>query len=559
MESSMKLDKILLGMLIIGALFRLSGIFWGIPLFSQYTGNYHPDEPKVIMAALWFTDHVFTNQDLGWPTGLHYTLGVLSVPFKSLTRLALLESFSTPYYHRLIIHILGRLLSVALGVGAILITYRIGEIVFDRRRALLAGYLLCFSVFHVTNSSVATPDVPTSFLLSLFILLLIKTMKQESVKLALLSGCSLGLLVGTKYNGIFAVIPLLILVGDFVIRKYQRASLLRKTILFLSNNYLWLIGTISVVVFLASTPGIIFREQLFVQKIQSEGSRMALFKPPAYNLLESCKNVADALFKSMGIPLALAGVLGLLFPIKKRSVIEYSLIITAIAYLVFFRNSLVGRHVIILMPVFALMASNFLVYLSEYKVRWVRACGFCLLTLVCLYSFAYTTAAVFSRYPETRTAAARYVDQTVPKGTSIGIAYTSPGIGWMHHYWQYPKINFADYRYKDFLQNPDYIILSSYDFQQIKKTLESGILTDAYELPRGYPDYPKWYRCSPPTPEVFQFYKALWGDHAGSSAEGREPVKKSDYYLVKRFDPKPYARILEFPPPLIEIYARNKS
>jgi len=314
MGSSMKLDKILLGMLIIGALLRLSGLFWGIPLFSQYTGSYHPDERKVILAALWFTDHVFTNQDLGWPTALHYTIGVLSVPFKYLTRLALLENFSTPYYHRLIIHILGRLLSVVLGVGAILITYRIGEIVFDRRRALLAGFLLCFSVFHVTNSSVATPDVPTSFLLSLFIFLLIKTLKQESVKLALLSGCALGLLVGTKYNGIFAVIPLLILVGDFVIRKYQHASPLKKAFLYLSNNYLWIIGVISAVVFLASTPGIIFREQLFIQKVQSEGSRMALFIPPSYNLLESCKNVADALSRSMGIPLALAGMLGLLVP-----------------------------------------------------------------------------------------------------------------------------------------------------------------------------------------------------------------------------------------------------
>jgi hypothetical protein len=512
----MKWSKPLLMIIIIGALFRLSGVFWGLPYFSDYAGMYHPDELKALNSLL--------------------------LSLKGLTKISLWGTSSPPSsYNQLIIHVLGRLLSVVLGAGAILITYLLGERLFDKRRALLASFLLCFSMLHVTNSALAMPDVPASFLFVLFMLLLIKTLRQESITLALLSGCALGLLAGTKNNGIFAIIPLLILVGNFINIKHQNFSFLKKALFCLSNNYLWIIVTVAILFFFVASPGITrkfltsspragIKECLIASSIQSEGFRTVISKTLSFNL-DSFSHIAHRLSKSLGMPLALASMLGLFFPLKKRSAVEYSLIIMTIAYLLFFGSALLERYLIMLMPVFALLAGNALVYFSDCKLRLIRICGFCFLLFVCLYSFAYTTAAVYSQYPDTRTEAARYIDQTIPKGASIGIAYTSPRFGWEWGSWHYPKINFTDYRYRDFLQNPDYIILSSYDFKKIKDALQSGMLTSEYVLPERLHRY--WYRESPPTPEMFQFYEALW-EKVGKDAtwKGRSPT---DYYFWRHW------------------------
>ena len=55
--------KLLISILLLGAILRFQGIFWGIPVFDPLVHSYHPDEPKIIKGAYRFPRHIFTNPD----------------------------------------------------------------------------------------------------------------------------------------------------------------------------------------------------------------------------------------------------------------------------------------------------------------------------------------------------------------------------------------------------------------------------------------------------------------------------------------------------------------
>ena len=96
----------------------------------------------------------------------------------------------------------------------------------------------------------------------------------------------------------------------------------------------------------------------------------------------------------------------------------------------------------------------------------------------------------------------------------------------------------------DLLKNPDFLIMSSYDFDPIIKTLKSGKLSSNYKLDKAY--HKEWYRLSAPSPEVFRFYDYLFNK------------KNIDYDLVKKF----YINVnvpIEFPAPEILIFKRQKK
>jgi len=97
----------------------------------------------------------------------------------------------------------------------------------------------------------------------------------------------------------------------------------------------------------------------------------------------------------------------------------------------------------------------------------------------------------------------------------------------------------------DALQNPDYIILTSYDYKRMEEALISDKLHD-YKWDPKFSE--EWYRFHPPSEKVFRFYDEILNN------KGME----YEYRLIKKFEKNIFVPI-EFPPPQIRIYEKLKK
>lgn len=507
---------------------RFGGILWGWPGLP-YTQSYHPDEPKIIQGAYQFPDHILTNLDLRYPTAFHYLLGVLALPLRGLPYPA---DYDLTY-------LLGRLITVLAGTGSVLLTYLLAvEIDHDRDCAILAAFLLAFSMFHVTNSAWATTDVLSSFGLTLYLLFLLKMLRSGSVTQAALAGLALGFLVGTKYTGAIALVPTALLLVQRQVRRVPHRSIRTVIAGLLKDRQLWALFGLAGMTFLLTTPGIAVHPRAFLASIRFESGRLAkdalpLYHPRTYLILLESLSVA------VGWPLALASLGGMAFALARKNAILNSLVVMLVGFCLYFGSSVLPRYWILVLPVLAILSSAALLHLSRSSLAWMRTLGLSLIALVGLSALVYSFLAVISRYPDTRTQAARYLAQVAPPGATIGLGYDSPENA---SQWQYPFIDYSVYRKRSFLRHPDFIILSSYDFEPVRQILQQGLLDESGALPETVAR--QWYASAPPPPEVFALHRDLW---LGTSAE---------YCLIQKFTPRSIHLPVEFPPPVIEIYLR---
>ncbi len=239
---------------------RLSEIFWGIPPFDD--SYYHPDEPKLVWGAYRFPAEIVDRLDLRYPTGLHSLGGLLTWPAKKLVEAQGGDSYKAVYLG-------GRVISVLLGTASVLLVYLLARKRYGQVVGLAAASALAFSLLHVTNSSWLTTDVATSFFLALFLLLLEITLERRSIGWALAAGVALGMLVGTKYTGALAILPLVILIFDSH-RPAGGGSLWRSLLDTLSDPRLWAIGITAGLVYLASTPATVVHPKAFLLSLRQE-------------------------------------------------------------------------------------------------------------------------------------------------------------------------------------------------------------------------------------------------------------------------------------------------
>ena len=529
---AVKTHPYLLILLVIALAYRFSGIFWGLPPFSPKP--YHPDEPKIIEGALNFPQDIFQRVDLRYPTGLHYLLGLLTWPAKKLIEFLGEDPF--PF-----IYLSGRLLSITLGTATILLVYLLARKFYGKTLALVAAIALAFSMYHVTNSAWATTDVATSFFLVLYLYLLAVTLEKQSTKYAIFTGISLGMLVGVKYVGALAVIPLFVLI---IIHEWQQphTNLWQKLKKIATNKLLWTVGFVALGVFLITTPSILINPEAFVESVQFEQNRLAQSQRPLYEI-QVWQGVVSKMATTLGFPLAIFAIAGFFISLTSCRKFELAMTSLVIIFLLYFGNALVPRYFIMIMPILAIFAARALLFFFNHKQTWVRRIIILVCAGVLAYSFLYSTAAVLSRYPDTRTSSANYIQTMIPPGATFGIAYTSEEYDYAYHLWRYPYIDFTEIQYVDFLEGPDYVLVSSYDSVQIVDTLQSGSLSENFVISESQKN--QWYQNSPPSPAIFAFYQNLYFSD------------QPDYELLERFTPPRKLAPIEFYPPTIEIYQKR--
>lgn len=526
--------KVLSAILIAGFVLRVIPVLWGIP-FSPFVRSYHPDEPKVYASIVKFPGVYWSTEPfLAYGTSLQYTLGMLLLPVKAV----LVKLLGQHHLYKTVVILSARLASVLMGTGTVLLCYRLAEKLFDKRTAVLSALFLATSFYHTMNSAIITVDVAMSFLLTVNILVCFWAVEREGVRPYVVLGVTTGLLIGTKLPAaVFGVVPLFLEVGNATAtpgRAPARADLARLLRRFMAY------GATALAVFLVFHPHILLDPGKFIRFFQEQKVDWLV------RLETSFGGMIGIWWRSLGTALgggaAWLALSGMVFCGRDRLKHKAALIMFVIVYLAFWRWSMKPRYVIALAPILCMFAAHACASVAAYRwkpAKWIAGAAAGAVLAFSVYSVA---AGINLRLNDTRPPAARYLAETFPPGSTLGIAGVSEQYTWKTHPWEYPRIDFSRFRKTDFLDDPEIVVMSSYAFKRALRTLESGRLGPGYSTD-GI-DRRKWYKYSPPSPRIFEFYDRLLN-------------KKDDrYVLVKTF--KIDVKVpLEFPPPEIRIYRRT--
>jgi len=202
-----KLSLILLCILcLVGGVFRYASSFWGYPNLL------HPDEYAIVDSVYEMrTRHSFEPDIYARPD--HFEIKANVIIFEIVSRLKFGQGLLNTYINnRSFYYLIARFFTATLGWMMIPLSYLISELLVKKSGVYTAFLFTTFPLF-ILNSGYATPDIPLSFFVLLFIFLLMRFI-QKPVLGKLIAVCLalvLGILV--KYP---MAISLAVLLAAFI-------------------------------------------------------------------------------------------------------------------------------------------------------------------------------------------------------------------------------------------------------------------------------------------------------------------------------------------------------
>lgn len=101
--------------------------------------------------------------------------------------------------------LVGRLLSVAFGLGTIVLVYRIGYVLYGRRAGQIAALIIALMPYHVLVSRQVLLDGPMTFFATLTLYLLVEFSASERPVLLYATGAAIGLVFLSKETGFILI------------------------------------------------------------------------------------------------------------------------------------------------------------------------------------------------------------------------------------------------------------------------------------------------------------------------------------------------------------------
>jgi len=434
---------ILIIVLLFAGLTRLQGVSWGLSYFDPYVNNafYHPDEYKIILVAKNLQKQPIIG-DLRYPTAMHYTLGLITLPIRN-NKTKLPENLYDASFF-----IIGRLISIVYGTLAVLMTYFLGKKVHDQLTGLISAGLLAISIYHVRNSSLATTDVATSFWLVVCILISLKTTANSKVWRYIILGISFGMLIGTKYTGGFAIIPIAF---HFIQIRQSEESTRTRFILSLAITCV-----VSLVVFLVTTPSILFLPSSFLKSLAYEGHRLSLLKSPLWQS-STWVYFFSSLTEASNAFIVIIFCISTLFVIINKQKVLLSFVLTILCFYFYFNTSLAIRYWILLLPIVVVVAGWGISRALEFHNALFKIVVTIFLLITISYGIYQNIELYHLLHSDTRSQAAKYI-QNLPRDSTFAKGFDSStdlNNGWIFPFIAQKSVKIAD--------KPDYIILSSFN------------------------------------------------------------------------------------------------
>lgn len=212
MTSGQRRERVMLaGIVLLGLAVRIWGIDFGLP-------NEHarPDERHLIGFTLTMGGQrlnpgffnypsLYLNVLLTFYIG-YYVLGRLFGRFHGSEDLVAEYAVSPEAFY-----LIDRTVVAVLGTATVVLAYAIMKRAAGARAGLLAALFLALSYIHVRDSHFGTVDVPLTFMCTLAVLLMQRAFDAPSLKADLLAALSVGLAISTKYNAVVLGLPLALL------------------------------------------------------------------------------------------------------------------------------------------------------------------------------------------------------------------------------------------------------------------------------------------------------------------------------------------------------------
>jgi len=339
-------------------LLALSMRIWGVGYDLPYV--YHPDEPAYVNIS----QRIFKTGDLNphffkYPSLFFYINAAAYTPYyfykksvgiyTSRSDIAPLKTLAIGVTKAPIpaAVLLGRIITVLFGVGAVVFTYLIGRQLTGKMTVgLFASLLMAVSPATVGHSRLITPDTFVVFFAAASFLFTVLVYQQAKTWQYILAGICIGLTASSKYNGALIVFPLLL--AHFF---HHGRSALKKR-----NLYLALL--MCIMGFLATTP---------------------------YSLMDFHKFIADLKFEAKHYATGHAGMEGGVLKWYLRYMWLSAGIVYIFAALEIFRGIIVRNKELILLSIFPIV---YFVFINSFVVRNER-------TFLPLTPFLFLLAASF--------------------------------------------------------------------------------------------------------------------------------------------------------------------
>lgn len=424
-------DLILTGIILLTALLVRA---WGVGYDLPYI--YHPDEPLNVTIS----QNIFKTGDLNphffnYPSLFFYInsfayipyylfgkfLGVFTTRNDILPLISLATGVTKSPMPTTIL--LGRIITVVFGIGAIGLTFVIGKQLTGKAIVgLLASLIMAVSPSNVSLSRFITPDTFVVFFATASFLATVLVYQQGKTWHYIMAGICIGLTASSKYNGGLIVLPLLL------------AHFLRhgKTALKEPNLYLALL--LCGLGFLAATPFALIDSSKFLADLRFEGQHYSTGHIGMEG--NTLKWYLEYMWQTAGVIYILA-VLEILRGIYSRSKEIILLSLFPIMYFAFISSFVVrnDRTFLPLTPFLFLLAASFLAYLisraSELQSKALRKLSISAIACLSITSLILPisktlTDTIQLTTVDSRETARIWINNNLPAGAKLAIESYSP-------------------------------------------------------------------------------------------------------------------------------------
>ncbi len=466
---------------------RVWGLGWGLPSATHYF-SYHPDETVVLEVASQKLN-VFTGRLL--PNFYNYgSLQLYLVCFaNTLAALSgavdiVPKNMAVWYPEWAKMYLVGRWLTVGMGVGTVWATYALGCRLWGRRSGLLAALVLALMPLHAQHSHFLTVDVPGTLWMTLSLVWAARLLTGDPrpLRAALWAGVFAGLAAATKYNLVLVILPVL---AACVLRaREEGAASSAPTLAPLPSMVVGAGGAI--LAFLAACPGAVLENAKFLRDIRYEAVHVQnpddpTFKDTGSGLVYHITHNLDA---GLGLPLLCLALVSVGYALYRRQRGDGLLAAFAVPYYVLIGLAAVkyARYVIPLLPILALWTGRVLADTSRLDRPALRlpalGAGAVVLTLTLLNS--YLLLEPMAR-EDPRDAALTSINADLPSATvGFGVQpwfgtvpvspyFTLPRPGGWHELVSPENAALIVYTGRDWdtgmlAKHPAYVVLSEYDY-----------------------------------------------------------------------------------------------
>jgi 4-amino-4-deoxy-L-arabinose transferase-like glycosyltransferase len=437
-----------------------AGIWWGLPSMTGWA----PDEvfPSRILNGLL---SLYSN---GWydkyPPVHFYLLGLLYLPFYLLHTLHVLDLRDLSTYT--VLFYIGRLVSVAMGMGTVFLVYKAGKEIFDRRAALWAALIVSLVDPFAYYAKMINADVPYVFWFALSLLFFIRILKTHERKYYLLFTAAAVLSICTKDQayGLYVLAPLAVIFSDW---RHKRNTIPRLDIVrsLFDRTYLYCLLLAAGLFF--ALHNILFNARGFSQHVKliiGPASRdYRMFANTISGQLQLFSLNFRQMINSLGWPLFIVCAAGLLASLlaKKKNALLLSLLVFSLSYYIFYIAIVRYNYDRFNLPHFIILA-----FFGGRLISDVTAArpGYGkiksgLLALMVLYSFLHSLSVDILMIADSRYKIERWMKNNIPREAVIGLATPAeyaPRMDGFH--WRSLPLSLPDFRE---MPKPDYIIFNT--------------------------------------------------------------------------------------------------